>query len=79
MPEAIHRTIDPYLASFLLSQGCLFVGCTRLGPKTVEYRFAADARLHGLVRQYNSRLPVELVPAKLFTALQTLKKRSLPK
>lgn len=78
MSGALHRTTDPYFASFLLSQGAYFDGCTRLGPKTVEYRFAADERLHGLLRLYAARLPVEVVPASLFDALRTLKKRTLP-
>ena len=76
MTAPLHKTIDPYLAAFLSSQGAVLSGRTRLGPKTVEFRFEADFRLHGMLRLYWSRQPVPLVPAQLFAALRKLKTRS---
>lgn len=72
-----HRTTDAYLASFLLSQGALLADSERLTPKKVEYRFAADRRLHGLLRLYWSEAPVLLVPSRLLNAHRLLKSRSL--
>jgi hypothetical protein len=75
-PLALHRTTDVFLASFLLYQKVPLAGCRRIGPKTVEFLFAADARLHALLRLYWSGEPALLVPALLMAALRTLKKRS---
>src|SRR5947209_4474356 len=72
-----HKTNDPYLASFLVNQGAILVGSTRLGPKKVEFRFIADQRLHALLRLYWSEVPVFLIPSSLFAELTRLKSRSL--
>lgn len=77
MTDPHYKTNDPYLSSFLVSQGAPLVGCQRLGPKTVEYRFVADRRLHGLLRFYWSGEPILLVPSRLLGALRQLKRRSL--
>lgn len=77
MAAALHRTTDPYLASFLWGQRAALVGCRRLGPKKVEYHFIAGRRLHNLLRLYWSNEPVFLVPSRLFALLQTLKSRNL--
>ena len=77
MNAALHRTTDPYLASFLSSQKAALAGCTRIGPKKVEFRFVADRRLHALLRLYWSGEPVLLVPARLLASLRALKSRSI--
>lgn len=77
MTPAHHKTTDTYLSSFLLSQGAVLAGCTRIGPKKVEFRFVADRRLHGLIQLYSSETPVVLVPSRLLAAHRQLKKRSL--
>src|SRR5438105_283061 len=76
MTIPLYRTIDPYLASFLLSEGGSLEGTARLGPKTMEFCFAAHRDLHELLRLYWSGQPLCLVPARLFRALQILKRRS---
>ena len=78
MNAAIHITNDPYLASFVLSEGAVLTGSTRLGPKTVEFRFIADRRLHDLLRLYRSGERIFVSPVQLFAALRMLKKRSQP-
>ena len=77
MSAVLYKTIDPYLASFILSEGAVFVGCRRLGPKTVEFSFLADRQLHVLLRAYWSGLAMLMVPARLFDALRFLKSRSI--
>lgn len=72
-----HTTHDPYLASFVVSEGATLAGCMRLGPKKVEFRFVADRRLHELLRLYWSGVPLLVVPCRLFAVLRTLKSRSL--
>ncbi len=79
MPVPQYPTNDPYLASFLLSAGSVLTGHERLAPKRVEFRFEANATLHELLRIYWSSRPVQVVPLRLFAALQTLKSRSLMK
>ncbi len=76
MSVPIHRTTDVFLASYLLSQQAALASCQRLGPKRVEFSFAADCRLHELLRLYWSGEPTLLVPARLMDALRTLKSRS---
>ena len=71
-----YKTNDPYLASYVLSEGALLTGCRRLGPKKVEFRFAADERLHDLLRLYWSGVATPLAPVRLFAALRQLKSRS---
>ncbi|MCI0458579.1 MAG: hypothetical protein L0Z62_16570 [Gemmataceae bacterium] len=77
MTSPLYKTTDPYLASFLKYQGAVMEGCTRIGPKKVEFRFVADHRLHDLLRVYWHRQPVPLIPSLLFDALRFLKSRSL--
>lgn len=77
MTEPNYRTTDPYLASFVLSEGAVLTGCTRLGPKKVEFRFVADRTLHELLQIYWSGVPIQIAPLNLFTALRKLKSRSL--
>lgn len=77
MDVPLHTLTDPYLASFLLSQKGQLVSSRRVGPKTVEFRFAADRRLHDLLRLYWSQEPVLLVPSRLLDALRLLKSRSI--
>lgn len=69
-------TNDPYLASFVLSEGAALAGCTRLGPKKVEFRFTADCHLHNLLRLYWSGAATPIAPGRLFAALRQLKSRS---
>jgi hypothetical protein len=76
MSPPAYRTTDVHLSSFLLSQGAALAGCKRVGPKTVEFLFVADRRLHDLLRLYWSDQPTPLVPARLMAALRMLKKRS---
>lgn len=77
MNQPHYTTNDPYLASFVISEGGMLAGCQRLGPKKVEFRFLADRDLHQTLRVYWSRLPVYAVPYRLFAALRMLKSRSL--
>ena len=70
-----HKTNDPYLASFVLSEGGEFAGCTRLGPKKVEFRFVANRHLHALLRLYWRAVPTIVIPVRLFAALRRLKSR----
>ena len=77
MTDAQHTTHDPYLAAFLLSEEAVLLGCRRIGPKKVEFHFAADWRLHELLRLYWSSRPVSLAPARLFQALRHLKSRTV--
>jgi hypothetical protein len=77
MPPVLYKTNDPYLASFILSEHAVFVGCRRLGPKTVEYSFVADRTLHALLRVYWSGRLILIVPARLMDALRFLKSRSI--
>jgi hypothetical protein len=71
-----YTTNDPYLASFVLSEGAVLAGCTRLGPKKVEFRFVADRSLHNLLRLYWSGNLTFVSPGRLFAALRQLKSRS---
>src|SRR6266508_2008147 len=71
-----YKTNDPYLASFVLSEGAVLAGCTRLGPKKVEFRFVADRSLHEVLRLYWSGMATVIVPGRLFAALRKLKSRS---
>lgn len=68
-----HVTTDPYLAAFLCYRGAAFLGCKRVRPKTVEFRFAADAVLHTLMRAYWAGDLTPVVPAILFAHLHRLK------
>lgn len=77
MPNALYRTTDTYLASFLLSQGCYPTSWQRLTPKKVLFRFEACAQLHDLLRLYWSGQPILIAPAALFAALRKLKSRTL--
>lgn len=72
-----YQTNDPYLASFLMSEGAVLAGCTRLGPKRVEFRFVPNRELHDLLRLYWSGERLFVSPARLFDALRLLKRRSL--
>jgi hypothetical protein len=63
-----YTTIDIHLASFLLYDGATFLGCERVRPKTVEFRFVADEGLHMRLRLYWREQPLPVVPAKLFAA-----------
>jgi hypothetical protein len=71
-----YTTNDPYLASFVLSEGAVLVGCSRLGPKKVEFRFVANRALHELLRLYWSGVAIPIAPSQLFAALRQLKSRS---
>ena len=71
-----YSTNDPYLASFVLSEGAVLAGCTRLGPKKVEFRFVADRRLHELLRLYWSGVATPIAPMRLFGVHRQLKRRS---
>src|SRR5205085_33573 len=72
-----YATNDPYLASFVLSEGAVLLGCRRLAPKRVEFRFESDWRLHELLRLYWGGQPIRLVPADLFRAHRYLKRRTV--
>ncbi len=75
MSKGIYRTNDPYLASFLLNEGAELLGCTRLGPKRMQFRFTADRMLHQLLRLYWSGAATSVAPGRLFAALRQLKRR----
>lgn len=77
MPEPLYRTTDIYLACFLLHCEAVLVGCRRLRPKKSEFQFAADQRLHQLLRLYWSGLPTPVVPSRLLGTLKYLKRRAL--
>jgi hypothetical protein len=77
MDQAEYTTNDPYLASFVVSEGGVLVGCRRLGPKKVEFRFTPSRQLHRILRVYWSGLPVHVTPYRLFAALRMLKSRTL--
>lgn len=72
-----YTTNDPYLSSYVLSEGGVLAGCRRLGPKKVEFRFVADRHLHKLLHLYWSGQPTIAVPGRLFATLRQLKSRSL--
>ena len=72
-----YTTNDPYLASFVVSEGGVLAGCRRLGPKRVEFRFVPSRQLHQILRVYWSGLPVHVTPYRLFAALRMLKSRTL--
>jgi hypothetical protein len=74
-----YKTNDPYLASFVLSEGAVLAGCTRLGPKKVEYRFVANRHLHERLQLYWSGVATPIAPGRLFAALRQLKSRSFIK
>jgi hypothetical protein len=73
MTDPTYTTTDFHLAAFLLNEGAAFLGCTRLKPKKVEFRFAADEALHMLLRLYWRGQPLPIVPAKLLAAHHKLK------
>jgi hypothetical protein len=79
MAAPLYPTNDPYLASFLLSEGAVLAGYTRLAPKRVEFRFVADRNLHVLLRVYWSGQLILIAPARLFDTLRLIKSRSLTK
>lgn len=74
--KPLYRTRDIYLASFLIAEEARVFSITRLGPKTVEVCFAADWRLHELLRFYWSERPLTVIPLRLFDALKSVKSRS---
>jgi predicted dithiol-disulfide oxidoreductase (DUF899 family) len=55
MPLPTYTTIDIRLASFLVYDGAEFLGCERVRPKTVEYRFAADDGTRTLAELFDGR------------------------
>jgi hypothetical protein len=75
MSSPSYTTNDAHLSSFLLSEGCPLICAKRLGPKRVEFRFAADRTLHELVRLYWSGQVIQVSPLRLFGALRQLKSR----
>jgi hypothetical protein len=76
MPLSHYETSDIYLAAYLLSQGATFVNCRRVGPRRNVFSFAADEKLHELLRLYWMNGPMTLVPGQLFAALRRLKSLS---
>jgi hypothetical protein len=75
--KAVYTTIDPHLASFLVSEGAVLTGLKRTGPKTVLFSFEASRELHMLLRLYWGGHPIPVVPAKLLRTLRDLKRRSI--
>lgn len=73
MTKATYTTIDPHLATFLWNEGANLCGLQRLGPKTMQYSFTADAELHVLLRQYWGGHELPIVPAKLLATRHKLK------
>jgi hypothetical protein len=73
MDDALHTTIDPHLAAFLLTEGARFVGLERSGPKRVHFSFIADRQLHSLIRIYRAGHPVLIVPSLLLGTLHDLR------
>lgn len=70
-------TTDLYLSAFLCHKGAIMEGLRRLGPKRVEFRFAADERLHHLLRLYWSGSLTPVVPWEMFMSMRTLKNESI--
>lgn len=71
--EPIYTTTDIYLASFLFYRGMTFIGCERLRPKKVEFRFATGPDLHALLRLFWSGQRTPVVPSELFACLHRLR------
>jgi hypothetical protein len=76
MSHPTFETPDVQLAAFLRCLDAAFLGVARPSRRRYLYRFAADARLHQLVRLFRSNMPVPLVPAGLFLALEQIKRAS---
>jgi hypothetical protein len=77
MPDAQYVTTDIYLAAFIVHRGATLTGLKRLGPKKVEFRFAADPALHALLRLYWSGVVTSVIPWELFMCLRRLKNYSI--
>jgi hypothetical protein len=73
----LYATTDLHVAGFLDSNGAVLDHCRRLSPKKVSYRFAADKRLHGLLRLYWSGQPVPMAPGRFAESLRKLKRMSI--
>lgn len=73
MNQPLYKTIDIYLASFLLCQGAKLVSYEKVRPKRTEFRFIADEDLHHQLRLYWSRERVLVVPFQLLGSLYRLK------
>jgi hypothetical protein len=73
MPIPMHVTTDFYLASFLCHKGAKLLSMRRFGPKKVEFRFAANAELHHLLRLYWSGNIIPVIPWEMFMCLRRLK------
>jgi hypothetical protein len=73
MTPPLYRTVDIYLASFLLCQGAKLVSYQKVRPKRTEFRFLANEDLHHQLRLYWSRERVLVVPFKLLGSLYRLK------
>lgn len=76
-PEYV--TTDIYLSAFLCHKSANFLGLKRLGPKKVEFRFAANAEVHSLLRLYWSGHLTPVIPWELFMCLRRLKNLSINK
>lgn len=68
-----YRTTDIYLSSFLCHRSARLTGLQRLGPKKVEFRFAASPALHDLLRLYWRGQLTPVVPWELFMCHHKLK------
>lgn len=73
MLPSLYETSNIYLASFLRTQGATLLGFERVGKRRIVFRFAADEKLHDLVRWYWSATPAPVVPLALFGSLRRLK------
>jgi hypothetical protein len=73
MSPSYHETSNIYQASYLLHQGCTFLGFQRPSARRVVFRFAAEPKLHEALRVYWNANPVAVVPAALFGSLRRLK------
>lgn len=73
MLPSSYETSNIYLASFLRNQGARLLRFERVGKRRIHFYFAADEKLHDLVRWYWSGTPAPIVPLALFGSLRRLK------
>jgi hypothetical protein len=73
MPHSHYETSNPYLATFLLCCGAVLTSFTRVSARRFVFRFAADVRLHQLIRLWYSNTAVPLSPSGVFASLHKLR------
>jgi hypothetical protein len=73
MTSSHYETSNPYLATFLLCCGAALTSFTRVSARRFVFRFAADVRLHQLIRLWYSNTAVPLSPSGIFASLHKLR------